>query len=251
MALLMQRLINSIRQFLFALSVVFLMPVLAISAPVGEIDFIQGEVTIERLAGEFAAKQGDTIDVGDTLVTGDKSRVRILFTDHSSMQLGSHARSSIKQYTSSDEGIIDSLLELAEGRARFIVNKIKSSDSKYQIKMRTVLIGVRGTDILAQAESSVEHIALVEGRVALSDSSAGEIFLNKGHYIQTQNMALPNTSASIPSNWLMAFMQDVGSSKQLSKTSNQSDEIPASNLSTDAVQQKTSKRMAVPSIISK
>lgn len=216
---------------------------------VGKVEFIMGEVSVIRADNRLEAKTGLAIYEHDHIKTGEKSRVRIKFADNSSMQMGSNAESVVEKYVHTEDGLVDSLLNLVEGRARFIVNKIRSSNSKYQIKMRAVLIGVRGTDILAQTTATHDHVALAEGRVALNDSAHHQLFLNKGRYVSTEAMALPATSINVPNDWLLAFIADVGTSQQRDTRKKSNSSMDNTPDSIDAVQKKMSNTMGTPSII--
>ncbi|RMF71249.1 MAG: hypothetical protein D6740_07015, partial [Alphaproteobacteria bacterium] len=177
-------------------------------------EYIKGQAEIGREGAWQPAGIGMAVHVGEHVRTGESSRIRIRFADGSSMQMGSRAEAVIERYAvQADGGLIGALLDLLQGRARFIVEKLKRADAEYKVRLRTVLIGVRGTDILAQSEIAVDHVALVEGRVALSAAASPEVVLDKGFYARAASGRIQRPVA-IPEAWLRDFILDVGLSSE-------------------------------------
>jgi len=224
-------------------------PVIA-ATPVGNIDAFKGEVHIQRGIEKIPASLQAAVEVGDHIHTGKSSRVRILFADGSSMQLGQHAEAVIESYASSEsDGVLDSLISLIEGRGRFIVEKLKRSDAHYSIRTRAVLIGVRGTDILAQANNYISHVALTDGQVQLSRPGAQAVVpLNTGQYLLVVGK-WPPIPQPIPDQWLTDFINDVGTSDGAGRKKKGGGGSGDSSAPTDAMQQKMLNQMGSPMIV--
>jgi len=229
-----------------------LFPGYALAAePAGHIDTIKGEVHVLRGSSEVPALPDTIVEVGDNIRTGKASRVRILLNDGSSMQLGQNAEALIERYKiASAGGLMDALINLLEGRGRFIVEKLKRTDAHYRIKTRAVLIGVRGTDILAQASGYTGDVALVEGRIALSRSGyKQQVPLSRGEYIKVAG-AWPAKAQPIPEKWLADFINDVGTSdggKRKKKGGGSGGDDGSAP--SDVLQQKTINQMGNPMIV--
>ncbi len=179
----------------------------------GEIEYLKGKAEIRRAGKAIAAAVGLAVQVGDEVRTGEKSRIRIRLIDGSAVQLGAHAAIRITRYRQKG-GLLDALIDLLRGRARFMVEKLKESDSRYRVRTETVLIGVRGTDILAQVAPDAVHVALVDGRVMLLPEAGGEgVLLARGGYVRVAG-EWPARPMAIPDDWLMEFIRDVGVSRE-------------------------------------
>jgi len=204
---------------------------------VGQIEYLRGDVEVWRGDKKMPATNELKVFAGDKVITKQGARIRIRFVDESSMQMGENAQSSIRHYKV-EEGMVNVFLELIAGRARFMIMKLKEADASYQVKMRAVLIGVRGTDILAQAGNK-EHIALVHGRINLSDQLGGTLNLEPDSYIATSDK-LPKQAQPIPYPWLEAFIQDVGTSDEgkraKPKLSDDEDNPPAEVMRSQTIQ---------------
>ncbi len=215
---------------------------------VAKVEYISGEVFVGRDGSWRSAEAGMRLVEGQHVRTGPSSRVRLRFIDGSSMQMGQHARAVVERYrTDAGLGLVDALLELVRGRARFIVRKLRRADANYRVRMRTVLIGVRGTDILAQADAGVEHVALVEGRVALTSPSGGDgLMLERGGYARFAGR-WPVHGRAIPDTWLNDFILDVGLSSEGTrrKKSGGSDDAPPHAV----MQQKMINSLGSPSVL--
>lgn len=234
---------------LVILSLVCSTPAMA-GSPAGHIDAVKGEVHLTRAGAEIPAELQADIEAGDHISTGKASRVRIVFADGSSMQLGQHAEAVIESYaTSETDGALDALIGLIEGRGRFIVETLKRSDAHYRIRTRTVLIGVRGTDILAQADKFISHVALTEGHIQISRAGAvAEVALNKGQYLLVVGK-WPPAPQTIPEQWLSDFIHDVGTSDAAGRKKKGSGDSGGSTAPTDAIRQKMLNQMGSPMVI--
>ncbi len=212
----------------------------------GVIEYVRGSAFIERGAQTFGAKEGQPVHVGDVVRTGAHSRARIRFVDGSRVQLGSNAAARIERYrTRSDGSILDALIDLIQGRGRFVVEKLKSADARYRVRTRAVLIGVRGTDILAQSEADAAHVALIEGRVELTREGGRAASLAAGEYVRAAG-AWPVRPEPIPAAWLDAFIRDVGSMREGARRK-KDEEAPAPPL--DAIQRRSLDRLGSPTVV--
>jgi len=214
----------------------------------GKIEYIKGQAEVGSESHWLSAEVGMVVEVGQHVRTGESSRIRIRFVDGSSMQMGGRAEAVIERYAvKKDAGVVQALLDLIQGRGRFIVEKLKQADSQYQVRLRAVLIGVRGTDILAQSEAKADHVALVEGRVSLTSEVSREVMLDKGYYARAESGKIQKP-VSIPDTWLEAFIRDVGlsSAGKARKRGGGGDDGSAPS---SVIQQKTVDKLGSPMIL--
>ena len=212
---------------------------------IGEIIYLRGQAWIERGDARLAASVHIPVFEGDVLATGHKSRLRVRFVDGSRILLGANARARVRRYHA--KGLLDALLELLEGRARFIVEPLTGKDAHYEIETRAAIIAVRGTDILAQVEAKgADHVALVEGRVQLRPRTlpGAPLVVRAGGYVRVRDR-WPARVQPIPEDWLLAFVRDVGpadaGARRRKKGASAQTAPPL-----DAVQERMLERMGVP-----
>jgi len=229
--------------FLFSLLFCSIFPAAA-GELAGKIDDLRGESQVVRGSTRFPAAIGMQVFEGDRFTTGKSARLRIAFVDGSLMQLGQEAEAVVRRYRSGDT--VDALLELVGGRSRFIIEKLRQGGSSYQIETRTALIGVRGTDILAQVESQADHVALVDGHIELTRSGAdAAIAVGNGEYVAL-GASWPVAPAAIPESWLNDFIADVGPSRSKSRKGVSDD---AASVPNEAIRSQSAGRLAAPIIL--
>jgi hypothetical protein len=144
--------------------------------PVGEVSVASGNPVVHRL-GSAGSKEdlqmGMSVANGDRLVTGASDRVTIRFRDGSQLALSPRASVLIENYSAERKsGQRGSLIALEQGRVRARVKHQEAGAvPSFQIRTRTAVAGVRGTDFLAQyhedQERAVTSVQTLTGEVAL------------------------------------------------------------------------------------
>ncbi len=130
---------------------------------------LRGEVTMKDQGKVIKLKEEDWLHSGVTVFTGDKSFVRITFTDKSQMNIGPNSEMKIEQFGTGDAGVLD----LVKGKIRSQVSKDylgqKDKDkSKLFIKTPNAVMGIRGTDFLISTNGINSSAVLFEGEVVFN-----------------------------------------------------------------------------------
>ncbi|MCE3013756.1 MAG: FecR family protein [Proteobacteria bacterium] len=130
---------------------------------------LRGEVTVKEQGKVSKLKEEDWLRSGVTVLTADKSFVRITFTDKSQMNIGPNSEMKIEQFGTGDAGVLD----LVKGKIRSQVSKDylgqKDKDkSKLFIKTPNAVMGVRGTDFLISTNGVNSSAVLFEGEVVFN-----------------------------------------------------------------------------------
>jgi hypothetical protein len=115
---------------------------------------------------------GDGISVGETLVTGPRGQVQIIFSDDTHMVVGPNSALLIQTYLMRNDGTAQKLaVNALAGSFRFITGR--SPKPAYQINTPTAAIAVRGTefDILVTPQDT--RVMLYEGALQLCSPGGG------------------------------------------------------------------------------
>lgn len=147
------------------------------------------------LKGQVKAKfsNGSVIDVkpdqslpeGAVIQTAEKSFVKLMFIDKSSMHLGPSSQMVINSFPKKEAGIIT----LVKGQIRSTVTKdymdmTDKNKSKLYIKTKTAAMGIRGTIFQVNFNPENQNTSLItfEGKVAMShiDRKEREIKFDQG-----------------------------------------------------------------------
>lgn len=217
------------KKIIFVFSIFSLLSSLPAQAMVcGKISSMRGEMEVLRVKrGEqgkenpvrtaLRGKENMSLDCTDIIVTQEKSRAKVQFSNQAVMTLGPHTRIAVARYAK-DKGD-PSLLKLTYGKIRVLfdqkheeggkgdsqksnkkINLPKTlpskkyapeatSSSRFEVKTATAVVGVRGTDFYVSFNPNVRvtEQATIEGSVMVEQSQTGEkVLVNKGQQVAVE-----------------------------------------------------------------
>jgi len=138
-------------------------------AGVGEVIFTVGDA---KVAGASAPlKRGDTLEVGQTLLTGANGHIHIRFIDQAFVSVRPGSELHIEQYIY-DQATPDNnriKFSLVKGTSRFITGKAgQAAKQNFRLNTPVAAVGIRGTDFVTQATSDITRVAVQQGGVTIS-----------------------------------------------------------------------------------
>ena len=144
---------TSTRSRLFLL-LALAMPMLAVAAPAGEVEFAKG-IGVAQASGINAPRalgQGVAIESGDTVTLGSNSFAVLKLTDGTRMTLRPNTAVRFDDYVYKDPTKPDSMFtSLLKGGVRMVTGLIaKGSPSAAKLTTATATVGIRGTDFDAR-----------------------------------------------------------------------------------------------------
>lgn len=134
--------------------------------PVGHLVTVTGKVAIvhsNKPVG-YAAEPWLPLYKEDAVVTGKPGRVTFKLKDGSVMSLSQNTKLIINESIyAPDVGYRSSFLSMAFGKARFWVKKLTGFKRKeFKVKMKTAILGVRGSDFIIDLEETRVNISTME-----------------------------------------------------------------------------------------
>jgi ferric-dicitrate binding protein FerR (iron transport regulator) len=120
-------------------------------------------------------KVQDEIDWNDLLKTAHSGRVRAGLTDGSILSVGSDSELRVVQHDATSQ---QTSLELSYGKVRNQVTTITKSGGKYELKTPNAVIGVIGTDFVAEYKGNKTTVYCIKGKVSVTP--LGKIVKNTG-----------------------------------------------------------------------
>ena len=138
-------------------------------AKVAMVKLIRGEAVRIKEGKEIVLKLNDWLEEGVVVKTGEKSFVKLVFIDKSTMNVGARSEMKIASFSGQEAGVID----LVKGQIRSQVTKdylqIKEQDkSKLFIKSPNAVMGIRGTDFMITTNGVNTATVLFEGEVVFN-----------------------------------------------------------------------------------
>lgn len=154
-------------------------PLLAFSAE-GIMEYVNGEVSIERDGRRFAADFGDAVAGGDVVVTGADGVAVVRINDRSQVKLRENTRVAIDSLSD------DASVTLRSGglfaRVARRTTAAAQNVSGFQVRTPTVVAGVRGTEFFVAYGRTIEDapdlwLCVNEGTVEVAIPTTGEATL--------------------------------------------------------------------------
>ncbi len=136
-----------------------------------------------RSAGSSEEKsliRGDSLAIGDTLVTGESSYVTIRFADNSVMRIGPDSEvvfDTLSAYK--DTGMVDSRVRITRGAGASEVRPQNGPGSVYRISTPLGVAAVRGTEFRTRADGDASFVETTGGAVEYI-SATGSTDVTKG-----------------------------------------------------------------------
>ncbi len=184
-----------------------------LAAPIGRVYKIRGKVirTNANSKAKQQLKKGDSINEFDEINTPAKSYIKIIMTDDTIMQLGSHSQFKFEKYKLKTKDDRTATYNLLYGQMRtLIIRKTKKADA-LKIKTPTVAMGIRGTEIISDVymmknKQIATDIALISGKVTLDLSKMNlpglkTIDLKAGYLFNANKLTannIPNAISKMP-----------------------------------------------------
>lgn len=153
---------------------------------IGELKTIKGQVFKEIQGRRTGLKVGAQLYPGDTLVTEEKSFVRAMMVDQSTINLGPKSSLSFESFKYTDNTNRQAIYHLIQGQLRSVI-KNKAKDGDISFKAKNAVMGIRGTEVLMNQHSigkiEITEFALLSGRADVKDSQGRKHELDKNDRI--------------------------------------------------------------------
>jgi len=167
-------------------------------------------------------KKGDIVYKNDEIKTIQNSRLKITFVDESTISIGSKSKFIINSYVYNTETKDrDVGITILEGRLKGIVSKILNNNNKFEIKSKTMVVGIRGTEFIVYANSENQtSLGVVEGEVEVynpKDKKISKVFVKKNQFSTTYDEDAPVLPIELSKELLIKLKGDIDSLKTISK----------------------------------
>lgn len=147
---------------------------------------VRGDVTQLSPGAKEArkVKKGDTYNEDTSVLTGEKSVVRLKFADKSVMNLGPKSKVVVSKMPKKKPNMIS----LLTGSIKAEVEKKNTGRTKMIVKTKSAVMGIRGTKFQAiyNAQNKNTSLVTVEGKVAMVKKEAVQEKLVKEEVVQKE-----------------------------------------------------------------
>jgi len=151
---------------------------------IGTIKNIRNDVFVVRNFETLDSSKGFKLMSKDIIVTGDKSKAKLVFKDNTRITVGKNSIFEIEDYLFDKTKNSRAKFKAKSGFFQAVTGKIgKISRDSFKLKTKTATIGVRGTVFEGQIGRKGESVKCVKGTIAIS--AKGKTFiLNEGETLE-------------------------------------------------------------------
>jgi hypothetical protein len=128
------------------------------------------------------ARVGMEVFEGDKLTTGDKSRLKVLFSDDVILSLGADTEVVVEKHLFDPKsGARSTRLELVKGKLRSLVQKmVAGRRADFLVKTANAVAGVRGTEFVLVAGERETKLYTFSGEVELAGGGGDQVLVAAG-----------------------------------------------------------------------
>jgi hypothetical protein len=191
-----------------------LVPVARAATPDAQVEALQMPAWLIRGGKKQPLELGATLKNGDTITTGEGSRVVLKLAEGSTVKLGENARfdlNDMSQTRSGNQPVFKANLGVREGAFRFTTSPEAKQHGQRNIDVEfaTVTASVTGTDLWGKSTAERDIVALVDGEINVKRKGEAPITMREAKtvYIAPPD-APPAPVSSITLAQLNAFAQE-------------------------------------------
>ena len=131
--------------------------------PAGKVTALDGEAWVkEGFWSKRDLRVGSVIYAGDTIETGDDSRINLRFLDNTFFTLGPDAKMTVDAFDESDNAVVSFGASILQGAFRFVSGLLsKKKPEAMNVQITTATIGVRGTHVAGEVFARKEENGVV------------------------------------------------------------------------------------------
>lgn len=159
-------------------------------APTGKVVQLVGNAK----AADRTLNYGDMVYAGETIRTENGSRVKILMTDRSIIDVGEDSAIRIRTYPSNLANDSSRELEIDMGSMRTSVKKSPSGKGKFFIRTKSSVLAVRGTELVTNVGNDGRglDVTVFEGEVLAGNNvlTAGQRLSQQGGAPQVRTLTV-------------------------------------------------------------
>ncbi len=178
-----------------------------------EVLALQSPAWLERAGTRMPLRAGEQLAASDVIETGDNGRVHLRLADDSIVKLGSGARFTLDRLAipAQPDGVFSGALSVLRGAFRFTTDA--AARFRYQrnltVKIATVTVGVRGTDLWGRSNDESDLVCLIEGRISVDHPRAGAITMDQPlTFFKAPRNANPEPVSAVDPDQLQRWAQE-------------------------------------------
>jgi hypothetical protein len=152
------------------------------AAPAAVVETVLMPAWLYRDAGYMPLVPGMALQSGDMVLSGAHARVLLRLEEGSTVKLGEYTRfelDSLNTPTPADE-IFRGALRVVKGAFRLTTSAVmKHRKREISVRVATITVGIRGTDIWGKVNQERDLLALLEGSIEVAHDSGAKFSMQE------------------------------------------------------------------------
>jgi len=155
-----------------------------IAKDVATVTALNGEAFIQRGNTKVTVILGIKLQEKDTIITSEKAKVQVIFSDETIITIGKNSNFSISEFLYEEDTEPVAKFSMLKGAMRTITGKIgKIAPEKFTVKAKTATIGIRGTNFTVNmTEDGTTNVYCTFGAISTAISGT-QYIIEQGHFI--------------------------------------------------------------------
>jgi sporulation related protein/FecR-like protein len=152
----------------------------ALAAPAAVVESVQMPAWVDRAGKQLPAAPGMELIATDALRTGPGARLYIKLAEGSILKLGENAKLQLLDLVPEKGGIFRGALDVLSGAFRFTTDVLaKPRPRDVKLRISTVTIGIRGTDLWGRSVKDNEIVCLIEGKIEVGAADERPVLMDQ------------------------------------------------------------------------
>jgi hypothetical protein len=150
------------------------------AAPAAIVESVQMPAWVERAGKQMPAAPGMELIATDVVRTGAGARLYIKLAEGSLLKLGENARLQLLDLVQARGGVFRAALDVLSGAFRFTTEAIaRPRPRDFKLRVSTVTIGIRGTDLWGRSTPQDEIVCLIEGKIEVAAADEKPVLMDQ------------------------------------------------------------------------
>jgi hypothetical protein len=175
------------------------------------VEGVQSPAWVERAGRREPLSVGMSLSDKDRVISGRNARVLLRMPEGSFVKLGADGRLDLDRLTvraEPDNALVTAALNVVKGAFRFTTQAARRFQGRREVDVRiaTITVGIRGTDLWGKAADDRDIVCLIEGRISVQRETEPAFAMDQplSFYIAPKN-APPLPVAPVPQEQLDAW----------------------------------------------
>jgi len=143
---------------------------------------------------------GAALKPNDKLRTGPGSRLLLRGSDGSAVKLGENAEFKLDRLGMQRGNVFEAAMDVLQGAFRFTTDALAKHRQRREVSIRiaTVTVGIRGTDLWGKSDASKQIVCLLEGKIAVTPPGEAELAMDRANQFYQREQGRSQPLADVP-----------------------------------------------------